>query len=289
MRSNKGTDSSVILEDADGPDTTRLSLISQADDAVFCFPNHIPMRLQGFAHQHECGQLTYSLKGRYRIIAGDEILGGSPQQAIWVPPGVMHYPEIRDDLFVQAVYVRTDQIDGLPKECTAISVSPLLRELLSFATSIATDNRNLAEYSRIMLAITDQIRMAETIQVQLPMSEDNRLKPVLSGLLKHPDDNRPLEAWAEVARTSKRTLARLFVQETKMTFREWRQRLRIMDSITRLGNGEPVVNIAMDLGYSSQSAFTSMFRRSLGHTPSRLRGQLKPGMKVSAGEGEPPT
>jgi AraC-like DNA-binding protein len=41
-----------------------------------------------------------------------------------------------------------------------------------------------------------------------------------------------------------------------------------------LAAGEPVATIAYDLGYSSPSAFISLFRRSFGHTPASYRSQL---------------
>ena len=43
--------------------------------------------------------------------------------------------------------------------------------------------------------------------------------------------------------------------------------------IERLGNGEPVTRVATDLGYSSPSAFTSVFRKVLGEVPSRYFAQ----------------
>jgi len=87
-------------------------------------------------------------------------------------------------------------------------------------------------------------------------------------LMENPDDNRGLEDWSKTAHASTRTLARLFVSETGLTFRQWRQHLRIAEAITRLSEGHSVLNVSMDLGYASQSAFTTMFRKLMGRTPS---------------------
>jgi AraC-like DNA-binding protein len=54
-----------------------------------------------------------------------------------------------------------------------------------------------------------------------------------------------------------------------MTFRQWRQQLRLLEALRLLGRGEPVTNIALDVGYSSLSAFVSVFRKALGVTPGR--------------------
>ena len=39
----------------------------------------------------------------------------------------------------------------------------------------------------------------------------------------------------------------------------------------RLGNGAPVTQVALDLGYDSVSAFSAMFRRAAGASPSAYR------------------
>jgi AraC-like DNA-binding protein len=64
------------------------------------------------------------------------------------------------------------------------------------------------------------------------------------------------------------------VTETGFNFTAWRQRARLMRSLEMLAAGEPVATIAYDLGYSSPSAFISLFRRSFGHTPASYRSQL---------------
>ena len=39
----------------------------------------------------------------------------------------------------------------------------------------------------------------------------------------------------------------------------------------RLGSGAPVTQVALDLGYDSVSAFSAMFRRAAGASPSAYR------------------
>ncbi|HET6629440.1 MAG TPA: helix-turn-helix domain-containing protein, partial [Woeseiaceae bacterium] len=64
-------------------------------------------------------------------------------------------------------------------------------------------------------------------------------------------------------------LARLFVSETGLTFAEWRRQVRLLEAIDRLGKGQAVTRVALDLGYESPSAFIAMFRRSLGAPPGK--------------------
>ncbi len=55
--------------------------------------------------------------------------------------------------------------------------------------------------------------------------------------------------------------------ETGFTFTEWRQRARMLRALGMLAEGAAVTTVALDLGYSSISAFIALFRRTFGATP----------------------
>jgi AraC-like DNA-binding protein len=74
---------------------------------------------------------------------------------------------------------------------------------------------------------------------------------------------------AHKAGMSRRSFTRLFRQQTGMSFSAWRQQACLLAALTRLGGGDPITQVAVDLGYSSASAFTAAFRRVLGAAPSR--------------------
>ncbi|MEJ2632832.1 MAG: helix-turn-helix transcriptional regulator [Acidihalobacter sp.] len=261
---------------AETPSTDRLTTIEDADCPVLLLPNRLSKGLHGTPHNHRKGQLIYPIQGRFRVRTVGRIWVGSPQQAMWIPPGVVHQVEALDDLDVHNVYVRTEEIEGLPSACKVLNVPPLLRELLTFGLTLPTSYQQVTEHLRIMLAITDQIRLADDMaNLHLPTSDDRRLRPILSFMIEHPDDNRSLEDWADFTNSSTRTLARLFIQETGLTFRQWRQRLRMMEALPRLSDGQSVLTVSMDLGYASQSAFATVFRKIIGQLPSEfaLRGR----------------
>jgi AraC-like DNA-binding protein len=43
--------------------------------------------------------------------------------------------------------------------------------------------------------------------------------------------------------------------------------MRLVEALSRLALGHSVAAVARELGYASPSAFTAMFRRTLGATP----------------------
>src|SRR5690606_41943711 len=66
---------------------------------------------------------------------------------------------------------------------------------------------------------------------------------------------------------SERTLSRLFLRETGLTFRAWGQRLRLLSALPALERGERVTDVALGCGYESLSAFIAAFREQFGATP----------------------
>ena len=50
---------------------------------------------------------------------------------------------------------------------------------------------------------------------------------------------------------------------------QWKRQAVLLESLRKLADGESVINVAIDLGYESPSAFTAMFRRTLGVTPGK--------------------
>lgn len=67
-------------------------------------------------------------------------------------------------------------------------------------------------------------------------------------------------------------LCRVFRRATGQSLHQYREQLRLRAALGRLEGGEPLIDMALDLGYSSHSHFTAAFRRAFGVAPSRARG-----------------
>lgn len=68
---------------------------------------------------------------------------------------------------------------------------------------------------------------------------------------------------------SRRTFTRYFRLHTGVSYIEWRQQACLLAAVVMLGKGQPVTQVAMALGYSSSSAFATVFKQLLGEVPSR--------------------
>jgi AraC-like DNA-binding protein len=101
------------------------------------------------------------------------------------------------------------------------------------------------------------------------MPRDKRLVRICKMLQQDPANDGDLDCWAREAGMARRTLTRLFREETNMSFAAWRQQIRLLEALARLAVGQPITAVALDVGYNSPSAFTAMFRRIFGTTPSQ--------------------
>jgi AraC-like DNA-binding protein len=101
------------------------------------------------------------------------------------------------------------------------------------------------------------------------MPHSKALIKITQTLLDSPQEHYSMQYWQQHLGISSRTLARRFLDETTMTYSQWRQQAKLLNALQRIAQGEAVANIAQDLGYQSQSAFISMFKKALGKTPSK--------------------
>jgi AraC-like DNA-binding protein len=84
-----------------------------------------------------------------------------------------------------------------------------------------------------------------------------------------------LVAVARAVGASPRTLERLFIAETGLTYRDWCLQARLLQALRLLAAGQSVKSVAFDVGYRSPSAFVAAFRHALGTTPGRY-GETAP-------------
>ena len=243
--------------------------------AVSAMPKDFAAGFEILPHRHERAQLIYATAGTMRISTDDGVWVVPPQRALWMPAGVRHSIVMLGDTTMRTLYVREDAVT-MPTACRVLSVSPLLRELIVRATELPVQYDEKGAAGHVVALILAELQGLQTLSLQLPMPRDPRLRSLCQALIEQPGDQRPLAAWARTLNSSARTLARRFQSETGLSFGAWRQQARVLEAMGRLGSGEAVTQVALDLGYESVSAFSAMFHRATGASPSRFRGPALP-------------
>jgi AraC-like DNA-binding protein/quercetin dioxygenase-like cupin family protein len=239
--------------------------------AVAAMPKDFASGFEVLPHVHERAQLIYATAGTMRVSTDNGMWMVPPQRALWMPAGARHSIVMLSDLTMRTLYLREDAAAFMPEVCRVLPVSPLLRELIVRATELPLDYDEHGPAGHVVALIIAELRGLQSLPLQLPMPSDPRLRALCQALLYAPGDQRTLDEWAATLNASARTLARHFQSETGLSFGAWRQQARVLEAMGRLGNGAPVTQVALDLGYDSVSAFSAMFRRAAGASPSAYR------------------
>ena len=100
------------------------------------------------------------------------------------------------------------------------------------------------------------------------MPADKRLRALCERVMADPGTPLTFDALARDVGASARTLARRFRDELGVSFSQWRQQAVLASAIPMMSQGMPLSRVAQELGYNSQSAFSAMFRRAFGSSPS---------------------
>jgi AraC-like DNA-binding protein len=220
-------------------------------------------------HSHKRAQLVYASSGVMVVKTAASTWVIPPQRAVWVPARVEHETHTIGQVAMRTVYVAPGVARELLRECCAINVSPLLRELILRAAGAPLVYRRDGPDGRIMQMILDEIRVSRMLPLHLPIPAQPHVAKICARILRDLHAPVTLERLASDEGMSKRTAERMFLRETRMTFSRWRQQARLLTALTRLAAGQSVKEAAFEAGYSTQSAFTSMFKRAFGTTPGR--------------------
>jgi AraC-like DNA-binding protein/mannose-6-phosphate isomerase-like protein (cupin superfamily) len=223
--------------------------------------DHVP------AHEHLKAQLLYAIEGTMVLSTQQGRWVLLPTRALWVPAKVRHSIRMRGAVRMRTLFF--DQTVTAPAaNCAAVSVSPLLRELI---VSMLQETRRYASASRgeqIAALIFSELHVCRTLPLSLPWPRDPRLRKLCGAMQRNPTLAGDMEYWAARASVSSRTLTRFFRVETGMSFREWKSQLLLLEAQIRLAQGQSSSRIARALGYANHAAFSAMFRKATGLSPS---------------------
>jgi AraC-like DNA-binding protein/quercetin dioxygenase-like cupin family protein len=226
-------------------------------------------RWEHVQHTHRKGQLMYTLRGviHCEIEAGIWIV---PRQcALWIPGGMPHAARGSGEAEVYCLLIDPDAASALPSQCCTLAVSGLLHELISKAVSFPQLYEVNGAQGRLIGTLLDELAQAPIEGLHLPMPQDPRLRRLADSLLANPGDKATLGQWAVRIGMSERSMTRLLLEESGLSFGRWRRQLHVILSLQRLARGESVQRVALDLGYENASGFITMFRKAVGQPPAR--------------------
>ena len=168
-------------------------------------------------HKHPRAQLLHAISGIMRVATATALFIVPPGTGLWVPAHTEHVTRMPSGLAMRGLFLREDAARAGPDRVTVVAISPLLRALILAACEQPVMWDEDGPVRHVVALALHEIGHAATRPISVPASNDARLRRVTETLLANPADSRGLDAFAEMAGASTRTLARLFRRETGMS------------------------------------------------------------------------
>ncbi|WP_433175872.1 AraC family transcriptional regulator [Actinoallomurus sp. CA-150999] len=219
-------------------------------------------------HHHEENQLAWAATGVLTVSTEGTAWVLPPTRALWIPAGVEHVTDADRRTTFHSVYLAAERGPRWT-EPTPVTITPLAREL---TLHLARTEIDPAARRRAEDVLLDQLAAVPATTITVPMPGDPRALDLAQALVADPGDPATLGEWGRRVGAGERTLARIFVAETGMTFGRWRTQARLRSALVLLARGTPVAVVARRVGYATPSAFVAVFHRALGVSPGAYFG-----------------
>jgi AraC-like DNA-binding protein len=251
----------------------------QANDLIQCSPHeqliikktYMPASYVDDYHSHPWHQIVFPLTGLLQSNIGDKCAIVPHNAMLYIPANTEHKSVAVTDTQFFAVYLNPNemvQYGGEPKSCL---VTPFIRELILVLFDKNTVQQSDSNITHLLMVLRDQISIAGSHDIPLLIPTDKRLLSIFTQLKQQPDLLFTLKEWAQKVGASERTLSRICAKEFDQSFSLWRQNIRLVLSLQLLDSKRSIQDIALELGYSSDSAYIFAFKKLFNQTPSKYR------------------
>jgi len=222
-------------------------------------------------HSHPWHQVIFPVSGLLQSEIGANNFIVPHNGLLFIPANKIHKSVAITNTQFLSLYLDPACKVTYPKNEKSCSVTPFLKSLLLLLLDQDSNTLTAQVTTNLLIVLRDQINSAENYNIPLLMPKDRRLLSVFLQLQSHPDLKLTLVQWASKVGASPRTLSRLCVNEFNLSFSLWRKNIRLVLSLQLLERNRSIREIAMDLGYQSDSAYIYAFKGVFGQTPSKYR------------------
>lgn len=238
------------------------------DNDVLGIATEISQHDSGY-HFHRKGQLLFSKQGCMRITLNNSICLLPPAHLAWIPAGVSHRVQTRGVVEYRSIYVDSQRNPLFSPHVEVLSVTPLLREVLErIAFANLSINWKCGTAAHLWAVCQDEIHSAQRKLTLIPLPKDRRLH-----CLSEMDMPPPLAKLAAKNGATGKTISRIMVKETGLTYQQWRQQWRLLKAIELLAETHTISDVASILEFSSDSAFVTFFKNMTGSRPRVYMGK----------------
>ncbi|WP_279048372.1 AraC family transcriptional regulator [Cedecea davisae] len=181
-------------------------------------------------HAHEQAQLIYPVSGVAKIRSEQNVWVVAPGHALWLPGRLPH------------------GLDAIGKVLTHnLYMTP-------------------ADAQRASL-LHDLLRLQDIALCHITLPHDRRIRQLCDALCSALSLRETLAWWGKQVGASERTLARLFREETQLSFTEWRQQMHLVEAVCHLARGTTISNLFSTSAMPAAARLSLCSGKSWGFPP----------------------
>jgi AraC-like DNA-binding protein len=222
-------------------------------------------------HVHKEGQLLLILDGAMTIWVNDLVWAAPIGLIAWIPPAFVHRATYHGNVEAVGVYIEPRLCRLLPDFPRIVNKTPLLPVMLKRLGIQTTLSMPISRRRRMLAVVLDEVCASGPSILHLPSPNDPRLISVSKRLMEDPAWPLSLDSLSREVGISRRSLTRMFREQTGISLTDWYLRRRMIAAMEWLAANRSVTSVAVDLGYESVSSFTRAFRKMTGSAPSVYR------------------
>jgi AraC-like DNA-binding protein len=215
-------------------------------------------------HAHERGQFILVETGisHLRTELGAWIVPA--RRVAWVPPDVRHISTSSGGGNGWVV-IPPVELHGLPGCVCVLHASALMMASLQRLTQLKPGDG--AKRRLLWKIVAAEMSEAQPEQLEIPMPTAPRMVKAAQSVLARPGAAASLDNLAARAGMSRRSFTRHFRSQTGLPYARWKRAVIAQHALELVAAGHKVSCVALDVGYTSVSAFIAMFRRQYGESP----------------------
>ena len=237
-------------------------------------------------HMHECFTIGLNDDGQGRFWCRGTVHEARPGGLNLINPNEVHTGQSDENgWFYRDIYVEVDtwrkylQMLGL---CNGVAeftapVADARRHWQAFHAVFMALDREASQLTCDSLFLEALASLAPLLSAPLPerlpsrAREPRAVASVRDFLEARRDEDLTLRQLAEAADLHPHYLVRAFKKAYGLPPHGYQRHLRLLEGKRRLANGQPIADVALDLGFFDQSHFHRHFKRTFGVSPGAYR------------------
>lgn len=220
------------------------------------------------SHSHNWIQFIYTRTGTVYVEVNEKLCHLPPFHGVWIPKNNKHVLWSSEKAEYVCVNINKDFGEitrGV--DCRIVEISSMVDVYVDyFLSNSAGKIKELELKENAFLHFLSEL---DEVNFTLPYPSSKELVAICQEIQADPGAPHTPEDCARKLNISQSTFVRRFKKETGLNYQEWRQRMRLLQSISRVKGRERIINIAIDIGYSSASSYIYAFKKVFGVSPTK--------------------